>query len=302
MNNYSKFYNLSHTNYAYIEHRGNAPIYDQANKYLEYCNNTRQMSIMTMRGKHSALKNLIVESRCKDLREFANEHYDAFVKCELDRGVSARTINTKTAHIVSFVKYWRELEMKIPLKIPLIVKLKEKPPRRACYTREEIQAVLANCNSDLQWLLIKIAFDTGMRITELRNLSLSQISGRRINFIGKGTKAREVYMTKEAYMRLMDYICEHPQIKDRIWMNEWNYPMSVDTIRRVMRDAFVRSGHPEFYPHALRHSFGSDIQSQGADIFVIKEMMGHANIATTQKYLHSLDGQLMNLFDKYKSE
>ena len=285
---------------SYIEHRGNDPIYNQANQYLEYCAVTRQMSPMTMRSKYTALRNLIAESKCKDLEELTNSHYDRFVKCEIDRGVSARTINTKTAHIVAFIKYWRELEMRIPLKIPLIVKLKEQPPRRACYTREEIQEVLDNCNSDVQWLLIKIAFDTGMRISELRNLSLSQITGRRINFIGKGTKAREVYTPKETYMRLMDYICDHPQIKDRIWMNEWNYPMSVDTIRRIMREVFLRCGHPEFYPHALRHSFGSDIQSQGADIFVIKEMMGHANIATTQKYLHGLDGQLANLFDRYK--
>lgn len=300
MKTHPSFKNMEHPEYAYIKHRGDAPIYTQANQYLEYCAVTRQMSPMTMRSKQSSLRNLIAESKCKDLRELTNDDYDSFVKCELKRNVSARTINTKTAHIVAFIKYWRELDMKIPLKIPLIVKLKEKPPRRACYTREEIQDVLDHCNSDVQWLLIKIAFDTGMRISELKNLSLSQLSGRRINFIGKGTKAREVYITQEAYRRLMDYICEHPEIKDRVWLNEWGFPMSVDTIRRIMREPFMRCGHEDFYPHALRHSFGSDIQSQGADIFVIKEMMGHANIATTQKYLHSLDGQLANLFDKYK--
>ena len=190
--------------------------------------------------------------------------------------------------------------MKIPIKIPLIVKLKEQPPRRACYTRQEIEEVLDKCSSDMQWLFIKIAFDTGMRINERRNLSLSQINGRRINFIGKGTKEREVYLTPLAYEKLSEYIDNHPEIEDHIWMNEWGYPMSVDTIRRIMREAFVRCGHEDFYPHALRHSFGSDIQRQGADIFVIKEMMGHSNIATTQKYLHSLDGQLANLFDMYK--
>lgn len=300
MNNYSKFKNQHLPDYSYIEHRGNAPIYDQANQYLRYCSVTRQMSPMTIRSKQSALRNLIVESKCKDLQELTNADYDRFVQCELERNVCCRTINTKTAHIVAFIKYWKELDMKIPIRIPLIVKLKEQPPRRACYTRQEIEEVLDNCNSDIQWLLIKIAFDTGMRINELRNLSLSQIHGRRINFIGKGTKEREVYLTVAANERLLEYIEKHPEIKDRIWMNEWGYPMSVDTIRRIMREAFVRCGHDDFYPHALRHSFGSDIQKQGADIFVIKEMMGHSNIATTQKYLHSLDGQLANLFDMYK--
>ncbi len=300
MNQQTNLKNIEHPEHAYIKHRKNAPIYDQANQYLEYCAVTRQMSPMTMRSKKFALINLIEESECRDLRELTNESYNAFVKCETERGVSARTINMKTAHIVAFVKYWRTLDVEIPIKIPLIIKLKEKPPRRACYTREEIQSVLNACDSDFQWLLIKIAFDTGMRITELRNLSLSQITGRRINFIGKGTKAREVYLTEEAHTRLTDYIHEHPQIEDFIWLNEWGYHLSIDTIRRTMREVFIRCGHDDFYPHSLRHSFGSDIQSQGADIFVIKEMMGHSSIATTQKYLHSLDGQLANLFEKYR--
>lgn len=285
----------------YLLISGNKPICKQLNEYIEYCEVTRQMSKETIRSKVNSLRNLVLESGCDDLREFTNKDYDRFVKKELERGCSARTINGKTAHIVAMVKYWREFDLKIPIRIPLIVKLKELPPRRKFYTREEVEEVLANCNSDIQWLLIKIAFDTGMRITELRNLSLSQMNGRRINFIGKGTKAREVYISDEAYKRLMDYIAEHPNIEDRIWLNEWNYPMSVDTIRRIMREVFVRCGHEDFYPHSLRHSFGSDIQSQGADILVIKEMMGHSNVATTQKYLHGLEGQLENLFNKYKN-
>lgn len=286
--------------YSKIEHSKNWPIYEQANKYLRYCADTRQMSPMTMRSKQSALRNLINESKCRNLRELTNAHFDLFVEKERARNVSARTINTKTAHIIAFVRYWRELGMQIPLRIPLIVKLKEQPPRRACYTKEEIDAVLDNCNSDAQWLLVKIAFDTGMRISELRNLRLNQIHGRRINFIGKGAKEREVYMSRSAFDRFVEYLGKHPEINDFVWLNEWGFQMSVDTIRRIMREVFVRCGHDDFYPHALRHSFGSDIQSQGADIFVIKEMMGHANIATTQKYLHSLDGQLANLFDRYK--
>ncbi len=71
----------------------------------------------------------------------------------------------------------------------------------------------------MQWLLIKIAFETGMRITEIRNLHISQINSRKINFIGKGTKAKEVYLTLETYTRLMNYIKKN-NIREFVWLNE----------------------------------------------------------------------------------
>lgn len=296
--NYPAFTTYQMKTYDHVESRSNNPIIGQINRYLDYCANTRQMTKATMRSKYSALRSLVADTKLKDLNDLTNDVYDKFVKEERKRNVSARTINNKASNIIAFVKYWREMGINAPLKTPLIVKLKEQPPRRTCYTKDEIREVLENSTYDMQWLLIKIAFETGMRITEIRNLHISQINGRKINFIGKGTKAREVYLTLETYTRLMKYI-EKNNIREFVWLNEWGYHISVDTIRRIMREPFIKCGHEDFYPHALRHSFGTNIQRQGATIFEIKEMMGHSNIATTQKYLHGMDGQLESLFDKY---
>ena len=253
-----------------------------------------------MHAKECALRYLIIESECKDLQELTNESFDKFVQAELARGVSTRTINGRTAHIVAMVRYYREMDLSIPLRLPLVFKLKELPPRRVCYTKEQVNRVLRRCNSEISWLLIKLAFDTGMRISEITNLTVEEINGRRIHFIGKGTKEREVYMTQECADRLKMY-CQHRGIEEgRIWLNDWGYPTSSDTLRRIMKDAFKRCGYDNFYPHALRHSFGSDIQRRGADVMEIKEMMGHSNVATTQRYVHSLDGQLMSLFNAYR--
>lgn len=276
-----------------------ARIEEQINQYLRYCTITRRMSPMTLSSKVSTYRIFVDEAKITTLTGLTNAKFDQFMLAENKRGVSARTINTKIAHVIALVKYWREMGLRIPLKIPLINKLKELPPRRKFYTSEEIDEVLMNCRSEMQWLLIKIAFDTGMRISELARLSLDQIYGRRINFIGKGTKAREVYICEDTYERLTNYIEKH-HITDRLWISRLGGPASVDTLRKIMKDAFERCGHPEFYPHALRHSFGSDIQRHGADVMVIKEMMGHSNVATTQRYLHGFEGQLEELFNQYK--
>ena len=302
MNGYNQFNDSELERYDHLKMRisRKKPIYEQINNYLNFCANIRQMSRMTMHAKECALRYLIMESGCADLRELTNEMYDKFVQAELQRGVSTRTVNGRTAHIVAMIRYYREMDLMIPLRLPLVFKLKELPPRRICYTKEQINRVLRSCNSDLAWLLIKIAFDTGMRISEITNLTVEQINGRRIHFIGKGTKEREVWLTKECADRLKEY-CERRGIEEgRIWLNDWGYPTSSDTLRRIMKDAFKKCGYEDFYPHALRHSFGSDIQRQGANVMEIKEMMGHSNVATTQRYLHSLDGQLASLFNTYK--
>lgn len=302
MNGYNQFNDAELERYDHLKMRisKKKPIYEQINNYLNFCANIRQMSRMTMHAKECALRYLIMESGCVDLRELTNEMYDKFVQAELERGVSTRTVNGRTAHIVAMIRYYREMDLMIPLRLPLVFKLKEMPPRRICYTKEQINRVLRRCNSDIAWLLIKIAFDTGMRISEITNLTVEQINGRRIHFIGKGTKEREVWLTKECADRLKEY-CERRGIEEgRIWLNDWGYPTSSDTLRRIMKDAFKKCGYDDFYPHALRHSFGSDIQRQGADVMEIKEMMGHSNVATTQRYLHSLDGQLASLFNTYK--
>jgi len=302
MNNYCAFTKYQPVTYDHLKIRvkRKKPIHKQLNVYLDYCANVRQMSRMTMHAKESALRFFMVESHCNNLEELTNDMYDNFVKSELDRGIGARTVNMRTAHIVALIRYYKEMGMDIPLRIPLVVKLKEKPPRRVFYTRAQVNLVLKKCKNDLEWLLIKIAFDTGMRITEITNMTVEQLDGRRVSFIGKGSKQREVWLSDECTERLHQYMDNHQISSGRIWLNDWGYPMGTDTLRRTMKQAFVRCGFEDFYPHALRHSFGSDIQKQGADIMVIKEMMGHSNIATTQKYLHSLDGQLQILFDRYK--
>ena len=76
-------------------------------------------------------------------------------------------------------------------------------------------------------------------------------------------------------------------------------PPTTATIRKRLRRAFEVAGFNGFYPHALRHSFATDLQRRGASVEEIKEMIGHSSVATTERYLHGFEGRLLELFDKY---
>ena len=77
-------------------------------------------------------------------------------------------------------------------------------------------------------------------------------------------------------------------------------PPTVNTVRKWLREAFAAAGFEGFYPHALRHSFATDLQIRGASVMEIKEMIGHESVATTERYLHGFDGRMRELFDKYR--
>lgn len=276
------------------------PIDDQISEYMNYCQFIRQMSPMTITSKRSTYKYFVRDIGIDDLTKLDNAAFNKWIQSQSNMGVSARTINVRMAHVLSMLRYFREMGMNMPIKLPLIRKLREAPARRTFYTREQIDKAL-NAADDLGWLLIKIAFDTGLRISEIRNMRMENIFGRRIKFVGKGRKDRESYMSKEARERLDKWIADNG-VDDYIWLNQVGRPYSVCEIRIRMRKPFQDVGFTDFYPHSLRHSFGSDIQRQGATLMEIQQMMGHSNAETTQRYLHGLDGRLESFFLKYKDK
>lgn len=273
----------------------------QIDEYLNYCKNVRRMSEQTLHGKRWICREFLKTIKIDSLSELSNKHINEWIAEQTARGCSGRTINSRLVNLVAMLRYFQDMGISFPkLKLRLIVKCKEQPPRRVYYTREQIEQVLRHADH-LEWLLIKLCFDCGLRISELRNLRLMNLNGRMVTFIGKGSKARESYMSKEAKNRLDDWI-QRNRISDFIWVRTpgKNEPMSVEDIRYLMRKPFYQAGFKNFYPHALRHSFATDIQKHGASLMETKEMLGHARIETTERYVHGLEGHLEYFFDKYK--
>lgn len=275
------------------------PLYHQIQRYLDYCENVRNMSSTTLCAKRSVYRRFAETVPCGDLRSLTNADFNVWVKHEVTRGVSPRTINTYNANILAMVAYYREMGLAIPLKIPLVQKLKEGPTRRDYYTATQITQVLDYADP-VSALMIKICFDSGLRIAELTKLRLKNFHGARINFVGKGNKPREVYLSDATKRALQNYIDDY-QIEDYLWPSQQTGThLAINSIRKRLKKIFEQAGYNDFYPHALRHSFATDLQARGASVEEIQQMIGHANISTTERYLHALDGHLAELFAKYR--
>ena len=274
-------------------------IKEQVDSYLNYCEKVRGMSSATMWAKRNILKRFIEVTKIRNLEELDNSIFNEWVENEKKRGVSARSINTYNATICAMVQYYVGLGVGVPLKIPLVQKLKEGETRRRFYTAAEIEKVLEYADIETG-LMIKIMFETGMRIAELTRMKVDDIDGRRIRFVGKGNKPREVYMREGTRRELFKYLMKQGRV-GCVWGDGVNGdPPTVETVRKRLRRPFYAAGFYDFYPHALRHSFATDLPMKGASVAEIKEMIGHENIATTERYLHGFEGRLEELFNKYR--
>ena len=274
-------------------------IYDQIENYLTYCEKVRKMSPVTISAKRYILTRFVRETEVKNLKKLSNPIFDNYIAKLIEAGASGRSVNTYSTSILAFVKYYQKMGLKMPFQPILVRKLKETKIERTFYTKKEIGKVLKMADFETK-LMIKIMFETGMRISEVANLRVADFSDQRIRFIGKGNKLREAYISPATLKMLEKYLKKH-QIRDFLWGKTLNgEPPTTHTLRKRLKRAFSRAGFTDFYPHALRHSFATNLQKNGASVAEIKEMMGHSSVATTERYLHGFDGKMRELFEKYQ--
>ena len=270
----------------------------QIKKYLIYCEYTRKMSPFTLIAKRSVYNRFIAITKCRNLKHLTNSCFDRWSKYELEHGVSASTLNTYNANLLALINYYRELGLRIPFRASLVGKLKETPANRQFYTVEQLNEVMQAAD-DTAALMIRIAFETGMRIAELTSLRLCNFSNNQVRFISKGNKLRVAYISNITINLLSKYIKSH-HIKEWLWLDpSTKEHLGTHAVRKILKAPFLKSGYSDFYPHSLRHSFATNLQLNGATLDEIRFMIGHSSVATTERYIHGLEGQLESLFKKY---
>lgn len=160
--------------------------------------------------------------------------------------------------------------------------------------------------------ILEVLFSTGLRVSELAGLNRDQINVTRGEFgvIGKGGKARVVFLSKNAIEWLNRYIQtrkdESPAVfiryKGRTAETPEKLRLTPRQIERMVERYRKLAGiTSRITPHVLRHSFATDLLMHGADLRSVQEMLGHKNIATTQIYTHVTNPHLKEVHEKFHS-
>jgi integrase/recombinase XerC len=153
---------------------------------------------------------------------------------------------------------------------------------------------------------LELMYGSGLRVGEVASLTLDRIDVRRgrVLVLGKGSKEREVPISEYAADALVGYLREgRPAMaadgSRQLFFNRRRKPFSERDIRSMVEryGATLLPGR-RVTPHTLRHSFATHLLEGGADIRAVQELLGHASVATTQRYTHVSRGRLFDAYER----
>ena len=232
---------------------------------------------------------------------FTLDHLTAFLSHRRKSGLSASSQRILIVHLKIFFRFLiirRELKAN-----PADPLLSPKEPAKlpATLSAQHIDQILASIDPSKplgkrDLAILELFYSSGLRLSELCNARLETLDEDEalLRVTGKGNKTRLVPIGAQALQALEQYLKrERPDLvksgktSSHIFLSIRGGPLSPDRVRQIVKNRAAQAGLPKtIYPHLLRHSFATHLLEGGADLRVIQELLGHADISTTQIYTH----------------
>lgn len=229
-----------------------------------------------------------------------------------ETGRDPRSMARKLATLKSFFKYLHR-EGKISLNVAAFVqtpKLRKSIP--TFMSEDQVAELLNTVGKDGTLLgtrdhaMLELFYSTGMRVSEMATLTLSQLNLERmtVRVFGKGSKERVIPVGRtagdavDAWLRLRrEFLADHEIVSDAIFLNKNGKPLTAGGIRMRVKQAIQQIADlRKVSPHVLRHSFATHLLNRGADLMAVKDLLGHENLSTTQVYTHVQTDKLKSVY------
>jgi site-specific recombinase XerD len=255
----------------------------------------------------------ITDDKIREFRLYLNRQPGAKTKGQQSGTLKKNTQNYYLIALRSFLKYLmkRNITSLPPDRIDL-AKIKERS-LDLISTAELDRLMNAPDTSTPKGLrdkaIIELFFSTGLRLSELCSLNRDlDLSKDEFSIRGKGEKIRVVFLSESAKDSIRYYLKSRKDLDEPLFTqfsrnNSKSNRLTPRSIERIVKFYAIKAGiSKKVTPHVIRHSFATDLLSNGADIRSVQMMLGHANIATTQIYTHITDKQLRDVHKKFHSK
>lgn len=245
------------------------------------------------------------ECGIKELNDVTEDHIAEYVTMLHKVGLSAKSVARNISAIKGLHKFLlgEKRTANNPTQNVELPKLGKSLPD--VLSVEEVNEILESANpmregeSKLVWrdrAILETLYATGMRVSELTGLKQSNMleDQQLVRVFGKGSKERLIPIGEHALRwidlykkRLRNDLAKNKRTNDAVFLNARGTPISRVSVWQIVVNYTKRTGiTKEIHPHTFRHSFATHLLEGGADLRAVQEMLGHADISTTQIYTH----------------
>ncbi|MBM7701650.1 site-specific tyrosine recombinase XerD [Metabacillus iocasae] len=291
---------------------------DQIQDFIHYLVVERGLAKNTIDSYERDLKKYVqflqsVE-QLQTVNEVSRTHIVSFLRYLKDQQKSSKTIARHIASIRSFHQFL--LREKVAEQDPTVhietPQLERKLPK--VLSTEEVDALLSSSNTRTPLgirdkAMLEVLYATGIRVSELVNLNISDVHLTMgfIRCLGKGNKERIVPIGRMATEMISTYLnqarpalTKQRSVDESLFVNHHGKRLTRQgfwkILKKLAREARIEK---ELTPHTLRHSFATHLLENGADLRAVQEMLGHADISTTQIYTHVTKTRLKDVYNQF---
>lgn len=279
------------------------PLALQIDSFLLYLATERGLSEAYQLSVRTTLDTLVRWAEKKGFRawrDFGVDDLSAFLADQKAKGLEASSLRIGLVHLKVFFRFlaMRNLIEADPAEPLLAPKTGHHLPETL--HQSQVQKLLESIDPakplgrrDLA--ILELFYASGLRLSEICSVRLEtlDLDDGFIRVTGKGNKTRIVPVGGRARAALEDYLAHgRPKLvksrtSSQIFLSVRGGPLSPDRVRQIVKTRARQAGiEQNMYPHLLRHSFATHLLQNGADLRVIQELLGHADIGTTQIYTH----------------
>lgn len=284
--------------------------------YLHYLTVERGLSkntVMSYRNDLIQFASFLQKQQISSFNNVKRQTVIDFMQQETTQKKATSSIVRSVTSLRKFFQYLMEEERILQDPMQLIDAPKRKEHLPEVLSTKEVEKLLNSPDTEKKLglrnrAILEVMYATGLRVSEIVNLQLANLhlSMGLIQTLGKGSKERIVPIGDQAIKWVERYLqTARPELLGRqrssyLFLNNHGRQLTRQGIWKNLKAEVKKAGiNKNVTPHTLRHSFATHILENGADLRIVQELLGHADIATTQIYTHLSKKRLADIYQRY---
>ena len=283
-------------------------VFDKYIAYLEAEKNASKYTVRNYRNDLLEFFDFVMGQGIKSLKDVNKQTLRAYLAHLMEQGFAKSSIARKLSAIRSFYRYLMREEMisASPAATTVSPRLDRRLP--SFLTVDEARRLvespdLSQPQGQRDRALLELLYASGLRVSELVNINVEQVNmaTNEIRVWGKGSKERVVLIGTPAARALTTYIDKGrrellgDKKNNALFVNRYGGRLPARTVQKIL-EKYARNIGKKVHPHVLRHTFATHLLDGGADLKVVQELLGHADLSSTQIYTHVTQSRARKIY------